>query len=311
METVPCALCGGSDAHELYPSTVDPAVDRVGAPPVEDTVRCTHEGYGRHHRIVRCRDCGLTYCSPRPSRTEVQAAYEAVEDPAYEHERRGRELTFDRHLDEMREILGPPAGRALLDVGAYTGVFVERANARGWDADGIEPSRWACSVARDRGLSVHPGALPGTNFGGRVFDCITAWDVIEHVCEPKQLLAACFDLVRPGGWLVVKTMDVGSLAARVLGSRWPWWMEMHLCYFSRATLARMVTAVGFEVHASRTESRYLTLRYLSSRLGAWSPLLRGMTRPLGWPPIGSMAVPVRFGDIFICYARKPELAPWI
>jgi len=269
--------------------------------------RCTNPGYGYHAQIVQCRNCGLVYANPRWSSEELIAAYTAVEDETYKLEREGRELTFRKHLATLEKITGPANGRALLDVGAYIGVFVEAACAAGWDACGVEPSTWAAAEAQKQGLSVILGTQDAPQLQGRQFDVVTMWDVIEHVDDPKSELAKAFNLLRPGGWLVVHTMDVDSPIARLMGRRWPWLMDMHLYYFSQKSLAQMLRRIGFEVIWSGAQGRYLSLGYLTTRLGALSrPLGRLSSSVVGALGLHSVAMPVNFGDLFTVYALRPQ-----
>ena len=150
MEYVPCNLCGADDTVVRYPSTLQrPRTRRDWL-----AFACTYDGYGRHQTIVRCRQCGLVYTNPRDGNQDILDSYEAVQDPLYVEEREGRVLTFERHLHPLERITGSPNGRPLLDVGCYTGVFVEIAERHGWDAWGVEPSRWAVEQAQARGLMV-------------------------------------------------------------------------------------------------------------------------------------------------------------
>jgi cyclopropane fatty-acyl-phospholipid synthase-like methyltransferase len=202
---------------------------------------------------------------------------------------------------------GPALGRRLLDVGAYIGVFVEVAQAAGWDATGVEPSSWAVEVAQRRGVRVRQGTQDSPWLDGQSFDVITMWDVIEHVPNPSAELARAYALLKPGGVIAVHTMDVDSLAARVMGERWPWLMDMHIHYFSPRTLGQMLQQHGFEVAWSGAQGRYLRLGYLASRLSALNRTLgRGamaLVRRLG---LEAVAVPVNFGDLFTTFARRPE-----
>lgn len=267
--------------------------------------RCTHSGFGVHGEIVRCRDCGLVYARERLPAGEIEARYEEVEDPLYDRERDARKLTFRRHLAAIEKLTGPAAGRRLLDVGCHIGVFVEAAAAAGWDARGIDPSAWAVDLARQRGLPVDQGVLERGRYPSASFDVITLWDVIEHLADPLDTLRCCRELLRPGGWIVVHTMDVGSVTARLLGSRWPWLMEMHLYYFDRRTLPAMLEAAGLTPVRTRGQGRYLRLRYLASRLEALAPRLgRPASMLLSRTPLGGIAVPVSFGDLFTYWARR-------
>ncbi|MBE9506686.1 MAG: class I SAM-dependent methyltransferase [Chloroflexi bacterium] len=301
MEYVRCDLCGADETTVRYPCTVgeNPAQSDWSA------YACTNSGYGRHHTIVQCCQCGLVYTNPRLDQHDILDTYQAVEDSLYLEEREGRVLTFEHHLKPLELVAGPPDGRPLLDVGCYTGVFVEIAARHGWDAWGVEPSRWAVRQAQERGLHVVQGTLNTADLPKAHFDVVTTWDVIEHVTDPRGLLQQVHRLLKPGGLVVVHTIDIESLFARLMGSRWPWLMEMHIYYFSRRTLRAMLEKCGFQVLSDRPQGRYLRLGYLTNRVGALMPPVgrsaEWLVTKLG---LRGLAVPINLGDLFTAYARK-------
>ena len=300
MEHVCCNLCGAEDSAVRYPSTAR----QVGGGDWR-AFRCTHSGYGRHHTIVQCQQCGLVYTDPRPDGHDIVETYQAVEDPLYVEEREGRVLTFEHHLKPLERLTGPPNGRRLLDVGCYTGIFVEIAARHGWEAWGVEPSCWAVEYAHAQGLHVVQGTLETTDLPEAHFDLVTMWDVIEHVIDPRETLQQAHRLLKPDGLLVVHTIDIDSIFARLMGAHWPWLMEMHLYYFSRRTLRAILEKCGYQVLSDRPQGRYLRLGYLMSRVSALMPAIG---RPVEWLVtrlgLRGLAVPVNLGDLFTAYARK-------
>jgi len=299
MEYVNCNLCGRNETRVRFPSTLsDEAV-----PHNVEAFRCTSPGYGRHHTIVQCQHCGLMYTNPRFDGGEILDSYVAVEDPLYLEEREGRVLTFERHLRPLEKIKAPP-GR-LLDVGAYSGVFVEIAAQHGWDACGVEPSRWAVEQAREHGLHMIEGTLATSSLSDGSFDVVTMWDVIEHVADPFGEIRQAQRLLKTGGLLVVHTMDIDSMFARVMGRRWPWLMEMHIYYFSQRTLRMMLEQAGFTVIGSSAQGRYLRLGYFATRIGGFSrPLGRALGGLFRVLHVREVPVPLNFGDLFTAYALK-------
>lgn len=292
MIKVNCNLCGRDEYEVRFPATADGNTLHV------DAFRCTHSGYGHHPQIVECRHCGLVYANPRWSADDVMDAYSAVQDETYVEERLGRELTFRRHLRDMERVTGPAEGRALLDVGAYIGVFVEMAADAGWQAQGIEPSEWAAAEAQRRGLDVRVGTLDTVTLSEGSFDVITMWDVIEHLADPAAEIEKVRKLLRPGGWLVVHTMDIDAPLSRIAGRRWPWLMDMHLYYFSKGTLRRMLSEQGYNVVWDGAQGRYLSLGYLASRVAgmnaALGRLTQAMVNALG---LRQSAILINFGDL--------------
>jgi len=300
LENVRCNLCGADDYVVHIPSTLPSAKNSDWS-----AYACTSGGYGRHGPIVQCRKCGFVYATPRPQSGSVLEIYEAVQDPLYQEERQGRILTFEQHLKPMTRFTGKAEGRRLLDVGAYTGVFVDIAARHGWDAMGIEPSAWAVEQARAQGLAVTLGTLDDADFSDGYFSAVTMWDVIEHVSDPLRTLQAAWRVLEPGGFLVVHTMDIDSLFSRLMGKRWPWYMEMHLFYFSRRTMVEMLNKVGFEVVWMGAQGRYLQMGYLASRVTALLPSLgRPLEKLITRLNLRKLPLRINLGDLFTTYARK-------
>ena len=296
---VRCPLCAADDyvvrlEDSLHGAAVDP----------NSHYTSTSHAYGEHGRIVRCRSCSLVYMNPRPHHQAVQDNYAAVEDVRYLEEEQGRVETFTASLDHLRRFV--PSG-TLLDVGCHIGTFLTVAESHGFTVAGVEPSRWASEIARSRvsGL-IHRGAIEDAPMPEGGYDVVTLWDVIEHLPDPALDIRAIRSALTPGGIFAVSTMDVDSLFARLLGRRWPWYMQMHLVYFSRATLCEMLRREGFEIADVVLHTRRVRISYLASRLEAYAPrLARLLGAALRSIRLADRTVPVKLGDIFTVVARKP------
>jgi 2-polyprenyl-3-methyl-5-hydroxy-6-metoxy-1,4-benzoquinol methylase len=302
MIEVNCNLCSRNDWKVRFPATTNDLEE-----PDVKAYRCTSPHYGSHSQIVQCNHCELVYANPQWPPEDLVAAYTAVEDETYVKEREGRELTFEKHLNDLEKFTGPANGRSLLDVGAYIGVFVEIAQAHGWLAEGIEPSAWAVANARDRDLPIQQGTQQDLVNVHKKFDVVTMWDVIEHVTDPISELRQAYQLLKPEGWIAVHTMDIDSVTARILGGRWPWLMDMHLYYFSQKTLSEMLQKCGFKVVWTGAQGRYLRLGYISSRLAGFSESLGSISSSIfNTLKLNHVAIPINFGDLFTVYAQKPK-----
>ena len=194
----------------------------------------------------------------------------------------------------------------LLEIGSSVGLFLDEAQRRGWDATGIEPSRWAAEKARGLGVRVFNGALDEFVPNDGPFDVVASWDVWEHLDDPMKALDRTFELLRPGGILVFTTLNMGGFGAKLFRGRWPWFMRMHLHYFTRRSLDEMVRRAGFEVIGMSTQTKRLKLGYVLERARRFSRPLASIggraARSLG---LERMPVPVNLGDILWIEAGKP------
>jgi len=289
-----CPVCGSArliafrrgtfDASELSP----------------DEIKITDKGYGRLWDLSLCRDCRHVFANPCPTPALMNALYAAVEDPLYDEEAPGRGRNFVRILASL-ERLGHGPGR-LFDVGAATGILLDLARARGWTADGIEPSAWAVRFAKVKyGLDLRSGDFETAALPAGAYRAVTMIDIIEHTPRPAEAVRRAFEILAPDGLLCIVTPDFGSVAARLAGRKWWHFRPGHLSYFNRRSLAALLEGAGFRIIRRRRYAWTFSLHYLVSRKG-WLSALAGRGRFASF--LKRIPIKLALGDSFEIYARK-------
>jgi SAM-dependent methyltransferase len=304
MEYTPCPMCAADRPEALITST-----------------DLLHPGTEQFH-LVNCGACGHLYQNPRPSVAEIGRYY--PDDympflPAIEDEPRWLKRLERRYGQSMRcaavhRAVGVP-GR-ILDIGAATGIFLDGMRRLGWDTVGIEPTASAAHYARERlGLQVQTARLEETNFADASFDAITMWDVLEHVHEPRTVLAEVARLLRPGGLFVLSLPNPDSLEARLLGAHWLGWdLPRHLNLFRPALLRAHLARYGMPVERVRsfTSGHSVLMLSLEHRLNAQGHNGRSITRWLNNTPVRLLMKPYFSGpanwynlsSVMVFFARR-------
>ena len=152
---------------------------------------------------------------------------------------------FARSVDFIRR---HRSGGRLLELGCAYGFFLLEAS-RYYEAAGIELAASAAAAARSRGLHVLQGHVDEDNLRriGHV-DVIVLLDVVEHLPNPREILALCSRFLEPGGIVVITTGDFGSLSARIAGARWRLMTPpQHLWFFTVPGMRAMADAVGLSL----------------------------------------------------------------
>lgn len=135
------------------------------------------------------------------------------------------------HFGWDPEPLRPLVGRDVVDIGCGGGLICEPLRRLGAAVTGIDASADSIEVASRHAAAsgldiVYRQATPETLAAeGRSFDAVINMEVIEHVDDIDAFLEACTALVRPGGAMMLSTLNrtlksfaLGKVAAEyVLG----------------------------------------------------------------------------------------------
>lgn len=302
LEEPDCPLCG---AHHYTVLQLAKYADGVS----EKSLRQAFSASSDHvlmDQLVQCDDCSLVYLNPRIPQEIILDGYKDAVDPTFVRQNEQRLKTFKRSLRRLASRYGLEANADthVLDVGCAGGAFPKAAADLGFSVVGVEPSAWLAEQGRQAyGLDIRVGVLGEQDFADASFDLITLWDVIEHLTAPHEVVDDIRRLLKDDGLLVVNYPDYGSLMRRLLGAKWPFFLSVHLIYFTPQTIRRFLEARGFAVAEVRPFWQTLELGYAMERGAAYFSavgLLAKATRL-----IGLQRLPLRYnmGQSFLV-ARK-------
>lgn len=107
----------------------------------------------------------------------------------------------------------PLSGLTLLDIGCGGGLLAEPLARMGAGVTGIDPAETNVETARlhaeESGVPVTYRAATAEALAetGEAFDIVLAMEVVEHVADVDLFTATCGRLVKPGGLLVMATLN--------------------------------------------------------------------------------------------------------
>jgi len=232
---VPCPLCSSEGRDRLFVSRL----------------------YADEVPVVRCRACGLLYQSPRPEEADLAGMYDekyytgkgaGAGDYTYADERALEpevRLKAAARLARIETFVKP--GR-VVEPGCSFGTFLDEARRRGWDPVGVDVSEYAAKHCREvLKIPVHHTTFAEAPLEPASARLIHMSEVIEHLAHPREAIRKAARVLEPGGLLVIGTANADSLARRLRGARWGYYMPGHVVFFSAATLSRLLREEGFGV----------------------------------------------------------------
>jgi ubiquinone/menaquinone biosynthesis C-methylase UbiE len=145
-------------------------------------------------------------------------------------------------------------------MGCGTGDFLQLAQQKGWQVQGIEPNEKARQIAASKGVTFLSGT---TEAADQQFDAITLWHVLEHLPNLEEQIMELKRLLKPNGTLVIAVPNYKSFDAKHYKQFWAAYdVPRHLWHFSKISIQGLVSQVDMQVVAVRPmkfDSFYVSL----------------------------------------------------
>ena len=217
--------------------------------------KCTVNNY----QLVRCGSCSHVFVSNFISQKDSVTVYS--EDYYLDYTKAGyknylqnasaRISGFQSKLAHIEKKYRQQKGY-VLDYGCAIGLFVKVAQDSGWNAKGIDVSKWAIAFGR-KNYDIDIYFIEDFLRIGKaeMFDVITLWDTIEHVNDPNEIFRSIRGWLKPNGLIVFNTINISSLGAFLAGESWRHIAPPHhLQYYTRKSLNYLLKSHGFEVDST-------------------------------------------------------------
>ena len=250
----PCPICGRRDAQVWLR-----APDRL---------------HGRQERytLLRCPGCSLVWLTSPPQPSEMDLHYT---DAYHKLISAGGQNSPERWRARKATLTQYKRSGALLDLGCSSGSFLEFMSGESWKLHGVEMSAEGARTAEAKsGAQVFAGSIVDAPFAPDTFDVITCFDVLEHLYEPRRVMAKVSEWLKPGGIFYVLVPNVDSAEGRLFGRYWHGLeLPRHLFHYSPASLKVLAASAGLgevvlETH--RNPAVGTSLRYV------WDDVFRAM-----------------------------------
>lgn len=216
------------------------------------------------YALRACPDCRLEFLDPQPDESVLKSIYSddyflgASDEAAALRRSEMKSATAALFIDTLARLV-EPAGTELLEIGCGHGEGLLAARDRGFAVTGVEISPHAAAVANRRlGAGTVELALPH-----RLFGAVLAADVIEHARDPEAWLAQVYELLRPGGVLMLITPSLDSWTRRLMRRHWMEYKTEHLYYFGALSMRRLLEHGGFADIRIAPSRKVVTIDYLA------------------------------------------------
>lgn len=228
--------------------------------------------------FVECANCGLIRMEPIPSFEQISDHYsKKFVAGNYELLRRYEadyETIYRKFLKFTTSYSGNPRGQKLIDIGCFTGRFLDVAKQAGFLTYGVEYQPEAARIANEK----HSGRVycgPIESYSGASpdsFDVVTLFGVIEHVTAPDDAVKIIAGLVKQRGIIIIQTPNAASFPAKLLGKWWPAYAPVeHIYYFSSRNIKTLLERYGFRVIKLINHWKKLPVLYVYNQFQNFGP----------------------------------------
>ncbi len=146
----------------------------------------------------------------------------------------------------------------MVDAGCGNGSFLSLFRNRNWQLKGFDTSSTGIEIARNTypeiAFYLADGQVISSDLPKLIgqADVVISTEVIEHLYDPRGFLKSCFELLKPGGVLLITTPYHGYLKNLVMAITGQMdrhftvlWDHGHIKFWSRKTLEQALRETNF------------------------------------------------------------------
>ena len=208
--------------------------------------------------ILECSDCGLVYLSSLNHIQDGHYEESGMHDgkvPDIDNWLKETELDDRRRYNFIREKI---ANKNVLDFGCGVGGFLGMAIQSARKVSGVELERALQLSFQERELNVFSN-LREVQEQSEKYDIITAFHVVEHLQNPKQILGDLSQLLTENGEIIIEVPNSNDVLLTLYENEsfqnFTYWSQ-HLFLFNKTTMVELIKQAGLKLNWIKHVQRY-------------------------------------------------------
>lgn len=194
--------------------------------------------------IYSCAACGYKAMISMPESNPYESAFALTE----------KFILLDasaasRALSSIRLAMIQGAGFGIgkvVDIGCSVGSFLAVAKCHGYDVFGIDCSPWAIEECRKKGIAAVQASADGLNGELPSADCVTMFDVLEHVRDPLSLIRHVAKRIGPRGVIAISTPNADGVGRDEIAAWRHYKPAEHQHFFTQKSLRHLLRKAGID-----------------------------------------------------------------
>ncbi|MBL61074.1 MAG: hypothetical protein CMI85_02975 [Candidatus Pelagibacter sp.] len=302
LEKINCPGCGCSELKILRKSNYEKIKN------YEDLLKI-YKSSGDElliDQLSQCKKCGLVFLNPRIKSKIIYKSYTENLDQEHISQDNQRYKTFYKSLTKIieRNNIKNYEKKKFLDVGCASGIFLKVLQTFKFHEEGYEPSKWMTEYGKKNYLvNINNGSIDNINIKKK-YDFISFWDVLEHVTDLQKTLNKINLISKDNCILIINVPVIDSLACKILKNKWPFYLNVHLYYFTEKTLKDLFKKKNFYLQDKFPHYQYLNLDYLLFRASKYFSFFEYIHKIVKNNFLGKISIPYNVGQTTFIFKKN-------
>ncbi|OGY44832.1 MAG: hypothetical protein A2731_00730 [Candidatus Buchananbacteria bacterium RIFCSPHIGHO2_01_FULL_39_8] len=203
--------------------------------------------------IYRCKKCTHGYLNPRVIYNRAIELY--IDDQnSFNIYSSPLQIKLDeikcRYALDLIKQLDPPGEDKIMDLGCGAGVMLKVAYKNSWKhCVGVDTNKKYDDIYREsEGVQFIRSTFESMDVSrlGNDYDCITMWEILEHIYDLYGIIKVVKGLLKKRGLLFIWAPNFLSLATRLMREMSPTFSWKHVSYFTPDSLKYLMKQNGLE-----------------------------------------------------------------
>lgn len=204
---------------------------------------------------MACNRCSTLFVNPRPPFEILNKFYSSspstdfwIKEFFMPVAEARREKIFKPRAEYVSEFFGDISGSFIGDIGAGFGLFLEELKKLLPENEYvvIEPSLEMAEICRKKSLTTICSSLEDVAGFDNVFDLLTAFELMEHLYDPKIFLEKVYSLLKPGAYFLLTTLNGKGFDILLLWERSKSVSPPHhLNFYNPSSISLLLGEIGF------------------------------------------------------------------